>query len=159
MTYLLLIIGFVLLVKGADWFVDGSASIARLLKVPSVIIGLTIVALGTSAPEAAVSITAGLAGNNDIALSNIVGSNVFNLLVVVGVCAIIQSFHADEDIIRRDYPFTIILTGLLWYFARDLVLSRVEGIILLILMIGYIAIMIYSSFQHRESNPENVEEI
>ena len=87
MEYLLLLIGFVLLIKGADFFVDGSSSLARIMKVPSVIIGLTIVAMGTSAPEASVSINAALAGSNDIAISNVIGSNLFNGLVVVGVCA------------------------------------------------------------------------
>ena len=85
MEYLLLLVGFVLLIKGADFFVDGSSDIAKLLKIPSVVIGLTIVALGTSAPEAAVSITAGFAGNNDMALGNVIGSNIFNVAVVAGV--------------------------------------------------------------------------
>lgn len=88
MEYLLLLIGFVLLIKGADFFVDGSSSLARIMKVPSVIIGLTIVAMGTSAPEASVSVNAALAGSNDIAISNVIGSNLFNGLVVVGVCAL-----------------------------------------------------------------------
>ena len=88
MEYLLLLVGFVLLVKGADFFVEGSSSLAKIMKVPSVIIGLTIVAMGTSAPEASVSINAALTGNNDIAISNVVGSNIFNGLVVVGICAI-----------------------------------------------------------------------
>lgn len=83
MEYLLLLVGFVLLVKGADFFVEGSSSLAKIMKVPSVIIGLTIVAMGTSAPEASVSINAALTGNNDIAISNVVGSNIFNGLVVV----------------------------------------------------------------------------
>ena len=82
MEYLLLLIGFVLLIKGADFFVDGSSSLARIMKVPSVIIGLTIVAMGTSAPEASVSVNAALAGSNDIAISNVIGSNLFNGLVV-----------------------------------------------------------------------------
>ena len=88
MEYLLLLVGFVLLVKGADFFVEGSSSLAKIMKVPSVIIGLTIVAMGTSAPEASVSINAALTGNNDIAISNVVGSNIFNGLVVVGICAL-----------------------------------------------------------------------
>lgn len=92
MEYLLLLIGFVLLIKGADFFVDGSSSLARIMKVPSVIIGLTIVAMGTSAPEASVSINAALAGSNDIAISNVIGSNLFNGLVVVGVCAFMAGF-------------------------------------------------------------------
>ena len=81
MMYVLLLVGFLFLVKGADFFVEGSSSVAKLFKIPSVVIGLTIVALGTSAPEAAVSITAGLTGNNDIALSNVLGSNIFYYLV------------------------------------------------------------------------------
>lgn len=92
MEYLLLLVGFVLLVKGADFFVEGSSSLAKIMKVPSVIIGLTIVAMGTSAPEASVSINAALTGNNDIAISNVVGSNIFNGLVVVGICAFLCKF-------------------------------------------------------------------
>ena len=98
MEYLLLLVGFVLLVKGADFFVEGSSSLAKIMKVPSVIIGLTIVAMGTSAPEASVSINAALTGNNDIAISNVVGSNIFNGLVVVGICAFLYaSQHCDHN--------------------------------------------------------------
>lgn len=100
MMYLLLIVGFFLLIKGADYFVEGSSAIAKLLKVPPVVIGLTIVAMGTSAPEAAVSITAGLAGSNDIALSNVIGSNIFNLVLIVGICALIRPFIIDKAIMR-----------------------------------------------------------
>lgn len=157
MTYLLLFLGFVLLVKGADWFVDGSSSVAKILKVPSVIIGLTIVAMGTSAPEAAVSITAGLSGNNEIALSNILGSNMFNLLAVIGVCAAIAPFAADKDIIRRDYPIVILITGLLWVFARNNSLSQLEGIVLLVLFAAYIGYMIYTSFKNRVEIEDDIE--
>ena len=103
MEYLLLLIGFVLLIKGADFFVEGSSSLAKILKVPSVIIGLTIVAMGTSAPEASVSINAALSGSNDIAISNVVGSNIFNGLVVVGICAFIAGFSTNRDILKRDF--------------------------------------------------------
>ena len=99
MEYLLLLIGFVLLIKGADFFVEGSSSLAKILKVPSVIIGLTIVAKGTSAPEASVSINAALSGSNDIAFSNVVGSYIFNGLVVVGICAFIAGFSTNRDIL------------------------------------------------------------
>jgi cation:H+ antiporter len=88
LALLLLIIGFVLLIKGADFFVDGSSSVAKRLKVPSMIIGLTIVAMGTSLPECAVSVTASLNNNNALAVSNVIGSNIFNLMVVCGVCAL-----------------------------------------------------------------------
>lgn len=157
MTYLFLIIGFILLIKGADYFVEGSSSVAKLLNVPSVIIGLTIVAMGTSAPEAAVSITAGLSGNNEIALSNIIGSNFFNLLVVVGVSAIVMPFMADKDIIKRDYPISILLTIILWFFARDLVLTRFEGALLLVLFASYIGYMVYTSLKNRTVSTEKVE--
>ena len=95
-SVLFLIIGFLLLVKGADLFVDGASSIAKRLRIPSLIIGLTIVAFGTSAPELAVSVTAALKGSNDIALGNVVGSNVFNLLVVIGVSAMICPLHVEK---------------------------------------------------------------
>ena len=82
MSYLLLVLGFVLLVKGADFFVDGSSSVAKILKVPSIVIGLTVVAFGTSMPELSVSVTAALNGNNDLAVSNVLGSNIFNLSLI-----------------------------------------------------------------------------
>ena len=102
MMYLLLLVGFLLLLKGADFFVDGSSSIARILRVPSIVIGLTIVAMGTSAPETAVSITAGLGGNSDISLGNIVGSNIFNLLMVIGVSALLRPITTPKDMLKRD---------------------------------------------------------
>lgn len=100
-SVLFLIIGFLLLVKGADLFVDGASSIAKRLRIPSLIIGLTIVAFGTSAPELAVSVTAALKGSNDIALGNVVGSNVFNLLVVIGVSAMICPLHVEKSMIKK----------------------------------------------------------
>ena len=116
MMYILLIIGFFLLVKGADYFVEGSLAIARLLKVPSVVIGLTIVAMGTSAPEAAVSITAGLSGSNELALSNVIGSNFFNLVFIVGICALIRPFIVDLSILKRDFPIALLSSALLLFF-------------------------------------------
>ena len=107
----ILIVGFLFLVKGADWFVEGSASIARKFGIPQLIIGLTIVAMGTSAPEASVSINAALSGSNDIAISNVVGSNIFNGLVVVGICAFIAGFSTNRDILKRDMPVNIIITA------------------------------------------------
>ena len=113
MDIILLLVGFVFLIKGADYFVEGSSSIARIMRVPSVVIGLTIVALGTSAPEASVSINASLNGSNDIAISNVLGSNMFNLLMVVGICAIISAFNSDKDILKRDLPLNLFLTIIL----------------------------------------------
>ena len=142
MDYFLLLLGFFALVKGADLFVDGSSSVAKLLKVPSVIIGLTIVAMGTSAPEASVSIFASLVGNNDIAISNVVGSNIFNSLVVVGVCATLLPFITNPSILKRDLFVNIFASILLFVFILDLNLSRFEGLIFLTLMIVYLYLMI-----------------
>ena len=157
MEYLLLILGFVLLIKGADFFVEGSSDVARLFKIPSVVIGLTIVAAGTSAPEAAVSITAGLAGSNDIALNNVIGSNVFNLLVVVGVCAAIKVFTADEIIFKRDLPICIGLTALLTIFLFDGSLGLVDGIVLLVLFVSYIAMTVVIALKGRDKNQPEEE--
>lgn len=148
MMYVWLLVGFVLLIKGADWFVDGASSIARLLKVPAVIIGLTIVAMGTSAPEAAVSISAGLVGKNEIAISNVVGSNIFNLLVVAGLCAVMKPFTVEKSIFKRDIPinilFSFILLFLLWQFNK---ISRVSGAILLLCMAFYILLTIRAAIK------------
>ena len=140
MMYLLLLIGFILLIKGADLFVDGSSSIAGILKVPSVIIGLTIVAMGTSAPEAAVSINAGLAGNSDISLGNIVGSNIFNILFVVGLSSMIvdvpfaYNFRIDMLVAIAASVFLLLAS------ANDKKLVRKEGIMMLL---GYAAYFAY----------------
>ena len=149
MEYILLIVGFVLLIKGADFFVDGSAALAGYLKVPSVIIGLTIVAIGTSLPEAAVSISAGLAGSNEIAVSNIVGSNIFNTLVVVGASALIRPFAADSQIVKRDLPVNFLVTVILYIMVIGGMLSRIEGLILLAGIITYITVMVRSALKNR----------
>ena len=105
---LLLVAGFVLLIKGADFFVDGSSSVAKRLRVPSMIIGLTIVAMGTSLPECAVSVTASLSNNNALAVSNVVGSNIFNLMVVCGVCTLFVPLAVSVDTLKKEFPFSII---------------------------------------------------
>lgn len=157
---LLLLLGFVLLVKGADFFVDGSSSIAKLLKVPSVVIGLTIVAMGTSAPEAAVSITAGISGSNEIAISNVVGSNIFNLLVVVGVCAVIKPFVLDKTILKRDFPVNITASVLLLVMMLvGSVLSRFNGAVLLVLMLVYILYLVINALKNREESSDNIKSI
>ena len=149
MMYLLLLVGFVLLIKGADFFVDGSSSIARILKVPSVVIGLTIVAMGTSAPETAVSINAGLAGNSDISLGNIVGSNIFNLLMVIGVSAILCPIVSQKEIIKRDMWWNIAVSAALFVLILDHGISRVEGILLLLGMAAYLTVVIRSALKNR----------
>lgn len=160
LNILLLLLGFVLLIKGADFFVDGSSSIAKLLKVPSVVIGLTIVAMGTSAPEAAVSITAGISGSNEIAISNVVGSNIFNMLVVVGACAIIKSFDLDRNILKRDFPVNIVANVvLLGAMLLGSAISRFDGIMMLLLMIAYITWLVVNALKNREESSDNIKTI
>lgn len=109
---ILLLVGFIALIKGADIFVKGSSDAAKNLKVPAVIIGLTIVAFGTSAPELAVSVSAALQGSNEISVSNVVGSNIFNLLIVLGVCAMFQPLTVDRNFLKRDMPISILITAI-----------------------------------------------
>lgn len=149
MMYVWLVVGFVLLIKGADFFVDGSSSIARILKIPSVIIGLTIVAMGTSAPETAVSITAGLAGNSDISLGNIVGSNIFNLLTVIGISAILCPIASQKDIVRRDMWWNIGVSAGLFILIADHSISRMEGMLLLLGMGVYLYVIVRSALKNR----------
>ena len=154
LPYILLILGFVFLVRGADLFVDGSSSIAKHLKIPSVIVGLTIVAMGTSAPEASVSITAAIAGNSDISLGNIVGSNIFNFLVVIGVSAIICPVISHKDILKRDLWWNLGLTGLLLLLILDNKIGRIDGLILLFGMGLYLFIVIKNALKNRTTDTE-----
>ena len=158
LNILLLLVGFVLLIKGADFFVDGSSSVAKLLKVPSVVIGLTIVAMGTSAPEAAVSITAGVQGSNEIAVSNVVGSNIFNMLVVVGVCAIMKEFELDKTILKRDFPINIGANAvLLALMLVGSIIGRLDGIIMLVMMIAYVTWLVVSAIKNREESDDEIK--
>lgn len=162
MEYVLLIVGFVLLVKGADWFVDGASAIARQLRIPSVVVGLTIVAFGTSAPEAAVSITAAVEGSNEIAIANVVGSNLFNLMMVIGVSALFCRLPVERSIRRRDMPFSILAVGLLLVFSLDtilwksgqMMLSRIDGAILLVIFAGYMFFIIRKAMAERKNTQE-----
>ena len=110
LNVLILAAGFVALIKGADIFVDGSAALARVFRVPAMIIGLTVVALGTSAPELAVSTVAAIEGSNEIAVSNVVGSNIFNLLMVLGVCAAVNPIPVERSVVKKDFPVVVIPT-------------------------------------------------
>ena len=153
-SIVLLLVGFVLLIKGADFFVEGSSSVARALRIPSMIVGLTIVAMGTSLPELAVSVTASVAGNNALAVSNVIGSNLFNGLVVVGVCAFMAGFKTNPEILKRDMPLNIIVTAILCIMLLDRHINHIEGIILLISMAVYIAVMVISALKNRETADE-----
>ena len=144
-----LVIGFVLLIKGADFFVEGSSSVAKRLHVPSIIIGLTIVAMGTSLPETAVSVSASLTGNNELAVSNVVGSNIFNLMVVIGVCAVLATVNVAKETIKRDIPLSLICAGLLMLLGiiglgdkSGMTLGHFDGVILLGFFADYIFYMI-----------------
>lgn len=117
LNFLILVAAFVALVKGADIFVDGSSALTHIFKVPGVVIGLTVVAMGTSLPELAVSTTAAIQGANEIALSNVIGSNIFNLLVVLGFCAVIHSVPVEKAIIKRDFPLSILFTLIILVFS------------------------------------------
>ena len=154
MEYIFLVIGFVLLIKGADFFVDGASSIAGKLKVPSLIIGLTVVSMGTSLPEAAVSISASLSGSNAISLGNVIGSNLFNLLVVVGVSSTILPIITDMDILKRDMPINLAVTAVLFVMLLDGKLGRADAIILLIFLATYMFMLIRTALQHRVEEPE-----
>ena len=150
-----LMAGFLVLVKGADIFVDASSSLARIFSIPPVIIGLTIVACGTSLPELAVSTTAALDGANEIALSNVVGSNIFNLLFILGVCAAIRALPVEKTFLKRDYPVSLITTVLVLAItavstikggkilslameAEAGLVSRISGIFLVLIFVFYI---------------------
>ncbi len=160
LSFVFLLAGFVLLIKGADFFVDGSSGIAKFLKIPSIVIGLTIVAFGTSAPEAAVSIIAGINGSNDIAMGNVIGSNMFNLLGVLGISAIISPVAVDSQIIKKEFPFMLISSVVLALMALDTVLgsgevniiSRSEAFTLLILMGIFVYSVVTSALRSRKEN-------
>lgn len=154
MMYLLLVLGFALLIKGADFFVDGASSVAKLLKIPSVIVGLTIVAIGTSLPELSVSLSASLAGNNDISLSNVVGSNIFNLLVVVGVSAAICPMLTEKIIVKRDIWWSFGAAAALLLMMIDGVISRIEGIVLVAALVAYILVLIRYAQKNRLEGDE-----
>ncbi|MCI7322910.1 MAG: calcium/sodium antiporter [Lachnospiraceae bacterium] len=141
--------GFFFLVKGADIFVDGSSSIAKKFHVPSIIIGLTIVAMGTSLPEAAVSVTASLANQNTLAVSNVVGSNIFNLMVVIGMCAVLTPVAVQRETLKRDFPFSVFCAILLLILGwmGPMQLGHGDGVIFLVLFAIFIGCMIRSALR------------
>ena len=160
---IVLLIGFVALIKGADWFVDGSSGLARSFRIPGVIIGLTIVAFGTSAPELAVSTLAALQGSNEIAISNVVGSNIFNLLGVLGVCALIKPVPVERGITKRDFPITVGVTILVLFGScfgilssggwlgteMTMVIGTVSRRLALLLLVLFICYVVYLILEAR----------
>ena len=155
---LLLVLGFVFLVKGSDWFVDGAAGIATKFGIPQLIVGLTIVAMGTSAPEAAVSITAAMNGSADITIGNIVGSNILNVLIILGLSAVVFPLTVDKDTIKFDIPVTIFATLLLIFLGKDGNVTRIDGIILLVVFVTYLLILIRKAKKSQAQNTEVVSE-
>ncbi|MDO5590589.1 MAG: calcium/sodium antiporter [Lachnospiraceae bacterium] len=158
---IILIIGFILLIKGADFFVEGSSSVAKRFHVPAMIIGMTIVAMGTSLPECAVSVTASLTNNNSLAVSNVVGSNIFNLMVVCGACAVLTPLTISQDTLKKEFPLSIICAGLLLVLGYiGMTLGHIDGVFFLILFIGYLLWMINSAKKARAeilANPEHAD--
>ena len=154
---LLLVLGFVLLIKEADFFVDGASSVAKKFRIPSIIIGFTIVAMGTSLPECAVSVTASLANNNALAISNVVGSNIFNLMVVCGASAIFAPLAIQKSTLLKEFPFSIFCALLLLVLGyTSFNLGRMEGIVLLVLFLVYLLWMIFSALKNRQEIDEDV---
>jgi cation:H+ antiporter len=158
LDYLVLIIGFSFLIKGADLFVEGSSSIAKTFKIPPILIGLTIVAFGTSAPEAAVSINAAIKGSNEIALGNVVGSNLFNFLLVIGISSIINPMKVQKSTILKEFPFAILTSIVLFILCADVslqgseidVISRADGLILLSLFLVFLYYLIEMAIMSRD---------
>lgn len=158
LNVLFLVIGMALLIKGADFFVSGASAVAKRLKVPSIFIGLTIVALGTSLPELSVSITSAISGSIDMSVGNVVGSNMFNMLIVIGFVALFKPINMNKASGKIDFPFLIAITGVFTLFGMDVmlngasenVLSRTESIILFILLALYLAILIFNAKRTRK---------
>lgn len=161
MNYILLIVGFLLLIKGADIFVDGASSIAKKLGIPPVIVGLTIVSIGTSAPELAVSIISSLQGSNEIAIGNVIGSNLFNTLMVLGVTTIVLPLIIKKDTMKVDFMINILVTFLLFIltfgkiFNNDNIISRIDGLILVAICVIY---MIFLIIKSKKTNISEISE-
>ena len=150
-----LVLGFFLLVKGADWFVDGASGLARKLGIPQLVIGLTIVAMGTSLPEAAVSISAALRGNAEITIGNIVGSNILNILIILGLTALIATLKVADSTVRYEIPFMILVTFvLLWLGYTGGQVTRLEGIILWVLFLLYLRYLYMMAKKGKEEERE-----
>lgn len=150
-----LALGFSLLVKGADWFVDGASGLARKLGIPQLVIGLTIVAMGTSLPEAAVSISAALRGNAEITIGNIVGSNILNILIILGVTALIATLKVADSTVRYEIPFMIVVTFvLLWLGYTGGQVTWLEGVILWVLFLLYLRYLYMMAKKGKEEERE-----
>lgn len=160
----LLVLGFVLLVKGADFFVDGACDLSNRLRIPAYVVGLTVVAFGTSLPEAAVSVTASLQHSNEIAIGNVIGSNVFNTLMVLGVSALFSPIAVKSNILKRDFPFclgiTLLMLGLMLTMGGgQIALTRMDGIILLVIFAVFMAISVMSGKKEAISETAEIKDV
>lgn len=154
-TFLLLVVGFAMLVKGADWFVEGTSGIARKMGIPQLVVGLTIVAMGTSAPEAAVSITAAFKNNADIAIGNVVGSNILNILIILGITAVITNVAIQKSTLCIEIPYMIFITLVLIFMGKTgEVVSFWEGVVLWVLFIVYLVYLFFLAKNGKEENTE-----
>lgn len=155
LQFVLLVAGFTLLMKGADWFVDGASKTADKFGIPHLVIGLTIVAFGTSAPEAAVSISAALKGNVDLAISNVLGSNIMNVLLILGLASVIYPLAVKKTTIKFDIPFVVFISVLMLFFgAADGNVGRIEGLVFWALLAAYLVYMVKLTKQSQESDDE-----
>lgn len=153
--FLLLIVGFVLLMKGADVFVDGSSCLAKKLGVPQIVIGLTIVAMGTSAPEAAISITASVKENAELAVSNVLGSNIMNVLLILGIAAAITPLAIQKNTLFIEIPFVTVITAILLFQGiTGYSLSRFDGVILTILFLAFMGYLVFISIKKKGADEE-----
>ena len=151
----ILLVGFLFLVKGADWFVEGAAGIAKKLGIPQLVIGLTIVAMGTSMPEAAVSITAALNNNAGITIGNIVGSNILNILIILGITAVITNVAIQKSTLLYEIPFMIGITALLLVFGlTGSSITFIEGVVFLLL---FIAFLVYLFIMSKKGDARGVD--
>lgn len=167
---LILLAGFAFLLKGADFFVDGASAVAKAMKIPAIVIGLTIVSWGTSLPELAVSVTSALKGIDGIAIGNVVGSNIVNLMLIAGLTATIIPIQVEKSLIIRDLPFSILCAVLLILLSADIyfaktaenMISRADGIILLLFFAVYMFMIVEFAFRNQKeslaSEKENVSE-
>lgn len=154
--FILLVVGFVLLMKGADIFVDGASALAARMGIPQIVIGLTIVAFGTSAPEAAISITAGIKGSADLAVSNVLGSNIMNVLLILGISSLFCSLAIQRNTLRFEIPFTAFITVVLLglgIMGGDV--SRLDGIIFVLLLAGFMVYLVITSKKSKAAASED----
>ncbi len=170
MEYILLIVGFVLLIKGADFFVDGSSSVAKIMHIPSIIIGLTIVAFGTSMPELSVSVSAAIHHANELAVGNVVGSNIFNSLMVLGTSALIVPVITNKSVIKKEFPFSVVIGIVLFLLmggyqvtkltsiTSQFVLTRVGGFVLVALFVGFVYSTVRDALKARNEYEKTAED-